>query len=128
VFVGVISSRSNLCYTGQCLSSLAPVCASGWFRCFLILEGACHVVLSLFLLFCLLFNFACHVFRLTFCVLVFGGPVHLASRSGVGVWLQSWFDLIWFFSGVPGARGALLIWFYSLVGQSLLIRNQESVL
>ena len=30
-------------------------------------------------------NFACHVFRLTCCVLVFGGPVHLASRPGVGV-------------------------------------------
>ena len=30
-------------------------------------------------------NFACHVFCLTYCVLVFGGPVHLASRLGVGV-------------------------------------------
>jgi hypothetical protein len=30
-------------------------------------------------------NFTCHVFRLTYCMLVFGGPVHLASRSGVGV-------------------------------------------
>jgi len=30
-------------------------------------------------------NIVCHVFRLTYCVLVFGGPVHLASRSGVGV-------------------------------------------
>jgi len=38
------------------------------------------------------------------------------------------FDLIWFFSGVLGARGALLIWYYSLVGRPLLIRDQESVL
>ena len=53
-------------------------------------------VLSLFLLICLLFNFACHVSRLTYCVLAFDGPVHLASRSGVGVKLQSLFDLIWF--------------------------------
>jgi hypothetical protein len=30
-------------------------------------------------------NFACLVFRLSFCVLVSGGPVHLTSRSGVGV-------------------------------------------
>jgi len=28
----------------------------GWFRCFRSLEGACHVVLSLFLLICLLFK------------------------------------------------------------------------
>ena len=27
VFVGVISFRSNLCYTGPCLSSLDLVCA-----------------------------------------------------------------------------------------------------
>jgi len=73
-------------------------------------------------------NFACHVFRLTYCVLVFGGPVHLASRLGVGVYLQSLFDWIWFFSSVPGARGALLIWYYGMVGRSLLIREWESVL
>jgi len=37
----------------------------------------------------------------------------------------TWFG---FFSGVPGARGALLIWFYSLVDRSLLIRDRESIL
>jgi hypothetical protein len=38
------------------------------------------------------------------------------------------FDLVWFFFGVPGVRGALLIGFYSLVGRSFLIRDRESVL
>jgi hypothetical protein len=64
-----------------------------------------------FPLICLLFNLRMPCFRHTYCLLVFGGPVHLASRSGVEVQLQSLVDLFWFFSDVPGARGALLIWF-----------------
>jgi len=65
--------------------------------------------------------------------------LHIVCWFSVGrfIWLRdresgsSWnlcFDLIWFFSGVPGARGVLLIWCYSLVGRSLLIQDRESVL
>ena len=97
------------------------VVSSSWL-CFLgglgvyeVLEGARHVVLSLFVVICLLFNFACHVSRLTYCVLVFGGPVHLASRSEVRVQLQSLFDLIWFSlvyrgRGVPCKFGTKVWW------------------
>ena len=86
MLVGVISFGSNICYTGPCSSSLALVCAFyGWFRCFRSLEGVSPIALSLFLWICMLLNLRMPCFRLTYCLLVFGGPVHLASRSGVGV-------------------------------------------
>lgn len=65
--------------TSTCLCFLGGLGAFGVWRVRVTLYRAfsfCYVC-------CL--NFACHVFRLTYCVLVFSGPVHLASRSGVGV-------------------------------------------
>jgi hypothetical protein len=56
VFVGVISFRSNFCYTGPCSSSLALFVLFGWLRCLRSLEGVGHVVLSFFRLICLLFK------------------------------------------------------------------------
>jgi len=51
---------------------------------------------------------------LQFCNLDSGGPVAF-------VWL------VMVFLGWIGVRGTLLIWFWSLVGRSLLIRDRESV-
>ena len=68
---------------GPWSSSLAHVRIFGLFR---VLGGCVSVAMSLFLLICLLFApTAYHVYRLTYCVLVSGGPVIFASRSGVGV-------------------------------------------
>lgn len=63
----------------------------GLLRCLRWLEEACPVVLSLFLLICLVVCttvslVVCH----TFCVLVSDGPVTFASRSGVCVQLHSY--------------------------------------
>ena len=59
-------------------------------KVFRVFGGCVCVAMSLFLLICLLFApIAYHVYRITYCVLVSGGPIIFASRSGVGVYLQS---------------------------------------
>jgi len=79
----VFSFGGRFCYSGPWSSSLALVCSFGLFRVF---GGCVAVARSLFLLICLLFApIAYHVYRLSYCVLVSGGPVNFASRSGVGV-------------------------------------------
>jgi len=66
------------------LHGFMVVVASSWL--FRVFGGCVSVVRSLFLLICLLFApIANHVYRLTYCVLVSGGLVIFASRSGVGV-------------------------------------------
>jgi hypothetical protein len=79
-------SWSQLLFHGSMIVVICSLFCCGWFRCLGCLEGACLILLSIFSidLFVVL-NFACHVSCLTYCMLVFGGPVHLASRSGVGV-------------------------------------------
>ena len=108
----MIPQGGRLCDSGLFLLSLTLVCAFGWFRCLQSLKGACLVVLSLFLLICLLFELRmpclssyilCASFRWT-CSFGF----EIGSRGLAAIF-------VWFFSSVPGARGALLIKFYSLV-------------
>ena len=54
MFVGVISFGDSLCYAGPCSSSLSLVlCFLGCLGC---LEGGCPVVMSLFLLICLVLH------------------------------------------------------------------------
>ena len=82
----VISFRGSFCYPGPFSSSLALVCVFGLLRCLECFEGVCLAELSLFLFdlieFC---TTAYHIVCLTYCVLVSGGPVTFALRSGVDV-------------------------------------------
>jgi hypothetical protein len=53
VLVGVISFRSNLCYTGPLfVVTSSGLCLFGWFRCFRSLVGVYPIVSSLFLWIC----------------------------------------------------------------------------
>ena len=92
MFVGVIYFIGSLCYTGPWLLSLPLVCIFGLFRVF---GGCVFVVMSLFLLICLLFApIAYHVYHLTYCVLVSDGPFFCFE---IGSWCLAaiLFDLIW---------------------------------
>jgi len=96
---------------------------------FRVFGGSSPVVLSLFLLICLMFApplimIFCH----TFCVLVFRRVGYFSFEIRSQCLAAILFGVIWCFSGVPGVRSALLIWSYSLVGRSLLIQDRESVL
>jgi len=98
-------------------------------RCLGCLEGAGPFVLSLFLLIRLSFApslimIFCH----TFCVLVFRRVGYFCFEIGSWCLAAILFGVIWCFSSEPSVRGALLIWPYSLVDRSLLIRDRESVL
>jgi len=69
-------------------------------------------------------DFFCH----TFCVLVFRRVGYFCFEIGSWCLAAILFGVIWCFSSEPSVRGALLIWPYSLVDRSLLIRDRESVL
>ena len=66
---------------------VASSCLLFWVvKVFRVFGGCMFVAKSLFLLICLLFApIPYHVYGLTYCLMVSGGPVIFALRSGVGV-------------------------------------------
>jgi len=86
VAVRMISFGGCLCYSVPCSSSLALVCIFKGFKVFMMYGGSgCRWVepfpFDMFVVCTTAYQFVCH----TFCVLVSGGPITFALRSGVGV-------------------------------------------
>jgi hypothetical protein len=127
VFVGVISLGGSLCYAGPCSSSLALICVIWVVKVFRVFGGCVSRCDEPFPLICCLQHRLSCLLSYILCA-GFLWADHFCFEIGSQCLAAILSGLTWCFSGVPGVKGALLIWSYSLVGRSLLIRDRESVL